>query len=158
MLLVFRTILIIIRVVTIAADIDLMQNKIKNIIPQTFTVNPEELRSYIIATVDFITQKIQQKIIQPSRKELLQAYQKTYSHLHPIDTTITIQYSIGAVLLIIRARSIYQSQSTILFIPLLIILGRYIIMYQKRKHLPPLPFAREIYLFGVNIYNKIIKK
>gem|GEM_PF-1803664 len=93
-LLVFRTILILIRVVTIAAGIDILQDKIKNIINQVFTVNPEELWSYIIASLDFFSQKVQQKIIQPSRKELLEAYKKTYSHLHPIDRTITIQYSI----------------------------------------------------------------
>ena len=80
--------------VTIAAGIDVIQDKVKNILPQTFTVNPEELRAYAIATIDFFSQKIQQKIIQPSRKELVQAYQKTYSHLHPIDITIIIQYSI----------------------------------------------------------------
>ncbi len=157
-LLVFRTILIIIRVVTIAAGIDIVQNKIKNIIQQAFIINPEEIWSYIISTIDFISQKAQQKIIQPSRKELLLAYQKTYSHLHPIDTTITIQYSIGWLFIIARVRSIYQGQNTLLYIPVLIIIGRYIIMYRKRKHLPPLPLAREIHLFVSNLYNKIIKR
>lgn len=157
-LLVFRTVLILIRVVTIAAGIDILQNRIKNIVQQSFTVNPEELRSYIIATIDFITQKIQQKIIQPSRKELLLAYQKTYSHLHPIDTTITIQYSIGLALILGWSWSIYQNENNILYIPILIIIGRYVIMYKKRKHLPPLPLTREIHLFVYNIYNKIMKK
>jgi hypothetical protein len=153
-LLVFWTILIVIRVVTIAAGIDILQNKVKNILQQAFTVNPEELRAYCIATIDFIAQKLQQKIIQPSRKELLLAYQKTYSHLHPIDTAIIIQYSIGGLCIIGWIRSIYQTQNTILYIPVLVIVARYIIMYKKRKHLPPLPVAREIYLFVANISNK----
>lgn len=157
-LLVFWTILMLIRVVTIATGIDIVQNKVKNIIQQTFVINPEEIRSYIIATIDFVSQKVQQKIIQPSRKELLLAYQKTYSHLHPIDTTIIVQYSIGWLLMTAQILSIYQNQNNLLYIPLLIIIGRYIIMYQKRKHLPPLPLAREIHLFVLKIYNKIIKK
>ncbi len=157
-LLVFWTVLILIRVITIAAGIDILQSKVKSIVQQSFTVNPEELRSYIIATIDFIVQKIQQKIIQPSRRELLLAYQKTYSHLHPIDATIAIQYIIGSLLIITWIWSIYQNQNNILYIPILIILGRYIIMYKKRKHLPPLPVAREIHLFVIKLYNKIARK
>ena len=157
-LLVFWTVLILIRVITIAAGIDILQNKIKNIVQQSFTVNPEELRSYVIATIDFILQKVQQKIIQPSRRELLIAYQKTYSHLHPIDNTIIIQYSIWSILILAWIFSIYQNQNNILYIPVLIIIGRYVIMYKKRKHLPPLPLAREIHLFTINFYNKVAKK
>jgi hypothetical protein len=156
--LIFRTILILIRAITIAAGIDIIQDRLKNVLQQAFTVNPEEIRAYCIATIDFIKQKIQQKIIQPSRRELVQGYQKTYSYLHPIDTTIIIQYSIGWLFIVVRSRSIYQSHNTILYLPLLIILGRYIIMYKKRKHLPPLPLAREIHLFIENFYNRIAKK
>lgn len=157
-LLVFRTILIIIRVVTIAADIDLVQEKKNTILEYVFTINPEEIRSYMIASIDFVSQKIQQKIIQPSWKELVQAYQKTYSHLHPIDTTITIQYIIGFAMFSIIARNIYKDGNTLLFIPLLIIVGRYVIMYRKRKHLPALPVAREIQWLLIKFYQTIIKK
>ena len=157
-LLVFWTILILIRVISIAANVDILQNKAKQIIQASFVVNPEELRSYIMATVDFIIQKIQHKIIQPSWKELLLAYQKTYSHLHPVDTNIIIQYTIGLGLIVGWIWSVYNSGSTILYIPILVVVGRYIIMYKKRKHLPPLPLAREIHIHIQNIYNKITKK
>jgi hypothetical protein len=50
----------------------MMSNEIKQDINHTFKINPEELWSYIIATIDFISQKIQNKMIQPTRQELVQ--------------------------------------------------------------------------------------
>ena len=146
---------IVIRIATIAAWIDILGTKIKNIINQTFSVNPEEWRAYIIASIDFLKQKIQNKIIQPSRNELVHAYKKIYSRISPIQKDIRIQYGIGIGVTAIILW--YHGDKISVYLPILLIYGRYIIMYLRRKHLPPLPLAREIQVTIENIREKFKK-
>ena len=158
-LLIILLFLIVIRIATIGSGIDIMSSKIKTIIDKSFQVNPEECRAYIIASIDYITQQIQNKMIQPSRGELVLWYKKSYSHLHQNGHEIIIEYTIGAVWIIRLSLWITNSFYTrILYAPVILIVWRYLIMYIRRRHLPPLPLAREIRLTGEKIYTAIKNK
>jgi hypothetical protein len=146
------------RVSMIAGWINIMSNEIKKDINHTFKTNPEELWSYIIATIDLISQKIQNKMIQPTRQELVQWYKKNYSYILPIEKTIIIQYCIGTIWIVLLAILQKNSTNRTRTLPILLIISRYVIMYSKWKHLPPLPLAREIHIFMENMYEKITRK
>lgn len=142
-----------IRIATIAAGIDIIGKKTKDIINKIFSVNPEEIRWYIMASIDFLQQKAQNKMIQPSRNELLHGYKKIYSHISPMQKNLRIQYSIGIIISAIIIR--YYGNTITVYLPIALIYGRYITMYIRRKYLPPLPLAREIQVTIENIREKI---
>jgi hypothetical protein len=146
-------------VISLASGIDIVNEKIKTKIDQMFQVNPEECRSYIMGNITYMSQKIQNTMIQSSPKELILGYKKIYSHLQPLSYQVGAEYAIGIAIAIRRTLQIPANAYTrILYAPILLITGRYLIMYGKRKHLPPLPIAREIRQTLTNIYTKIKNK
>jgi hypothetical protein len=149
-------ILICIRIVTIAWWIDIRSDKIQKYI-KIFNVNPEEIWAYPMASIDFIWQKIQKNIIQQSRNDIFRTYKKDYSYIVERNG-IKQQYIIWIITLLIISIIYPHAKNRTWWVPVWLMLGRYIVMYYKWKHLPPLPIARELYILMGKVYKKMQKK
>jgi len=148
--------IIIIRLASLLADVDVIQPAIKQKLSHLFIENPEEMRAYITGTITFWIRKIQWQTDVDSLHQIIDIAKKEYQHVHKIQNKNIIgQYIVGLILLslwvIIGDTS---SKSRVIIFPILLIIWRYGVMVRKRKHLPPLPLANEIFTILKYWYQK----
>lgn len=138
-------ILIIARMVTIAADIDIIPSKIKQFLNTLFYKNPEEIRWYIIWSLVWCIKTLFHS--SSSLADTIAEYKQPYTYLYDIRTFSSIQWQYLIALLGIgisaRQRSWFPL-SGFTGTAAVLILGRYVLMIIVWKHLPALPGIREI--------------
>lgn len=141
------------RIVTLMAGIDVLHIKVKSDINTLFFKNPEEIWWYVTGSLVFIIKSIAAHIAKPKNiftlHTCIQAEKDAYSRLYNMHRhrEIWIEYAIWwGILFLYRyfvGPDLTQRSS---YLPLSIILWRYLIMLITRWYLPSLPLAREIWL------------
>jgi len=154
-------IIIIIRVASLMGEMDIISPQIKAFINKLFLKNPEELRWYIRWSITYAYRRLaktSQWDINMTISHAKQEFSLLYNIQLENSVIIKTQYAIGILcaVLLIRQTNRNLLERTKL-IPLLILLGRYVVMLFKRHHLPPLPIFKEITDAGLYLYEKIKK-
>jgi len=137
---------IIIRVASLMSGIDVFDKVIKKYLNNLFLKNPEEMRWYILGLFKYVYYKLVGNLNNQTLKSFVIESKESYSKLLGFkNTNIGLQYFIWIGLLV-GWLSLWATvlHSRIHYIPVALILGRYILMSIKWKHLPPLPVAKEI--------------
>jgi len=163
-------ILIIIRVASLMWGMDIVSPQIKTFLNKLFLKNPEELRWYIRWSImclydlsPFAKGEVRMdrgiSKVDLLKTDITQAKQD-FSLLYNVQLEnsvfIKTQYAIAIIasILLIRRTNRNLLERT-KFIPLLILLGRYVVMLFGRHHLPPLPIFKEITDLGIYLYEKV---
>lgn len=149
-------IFIILRVASLLGWVDIIDTKLQTKLTKLFSVNPEEMRSYIIWSMHYSINNILYPHKNIYRQQYIDNYKLTYRQLLPKDSNIIIQeYLIGLLIsiLLIYQRDNYDNRT--LYIGGIIIVGRYIITAAYWKHLPYIPIIHEIHISILYIISKI---
>ncbi len=137
-------ILILVRIVTLLANINIIPQSWSNIISWLFYKNPEEIFWYILTFFWIIFHgQFSWKAI----SSLIEKYKKEYSYLYDIKKFWTIQgqYFLLLVSIFVVLRQIDSwNISSLVIIPLLAIVCRYLILLFVWWRSPALPIFREI--------------
>jgi hypothetical protein len=158
-------ILIIIRVASLMWGMDIISPQIKTFINKLFLKNPEELRWYIRGSIIyFFSLSPFNKGRSPQDRGIsltscINQAKQDFSLLYNVQlensVIIKTQYAIWIILSILLIRGTNRNLlERTKFIPLLILLWRYVVMIFKWHHLPPLPIFKEITDLGIYLYEK----
>lgn len=144
---------ILIRIVSLLANINIIPKPISDFLSSLFYKNPEEIWGYVWWSIIFI---FQGNYNRPYWKFLVDTTKKEYQYLYDIKKFGTIQRQyvlllVGIVLLLWQVDLWHISWLVILTI--LLILWRYVIMLSVRGRSPALPLMREL----VAVINAIIQ-
>lgn len=141
------------RITTLMAGIDVLHIQAKSDISNLFMKNPEEIRWYFTGTIVFLIKGIGKLFRSPTLPltitNCIQSEKDAYSRLYNVkrNREIWIEYFIGGWLLFVYRYFVRPDLSQWnYYLPLAVILGRYLIMLFVRWYLPSLPLAREIRL------------
>gem|GEM_PF-899714 len=141
----FVLVIIIIRVASLMSGIDVLDNTIKEKINKLFQKNPEEIRCYISTTIKYFFNRIFSDY--KSFDEIFENETIKYSNLIQIQKDYNwLQYTVAIVLLLLWFywSDFWNYANRIFVITSFLVIGRYVVMFTKRKHLPNIPIAKEI--------------
>lgn len=146
-------ILIIARVASLFGWIDVLPDQMKNKLNMLFTKNPEELWGYVTWSLRSLFRK--EKIADAINQQKLQ-----YSLLVPLTTTsLIIEYSLAWIAFLWAIYLWITQTFTVLYYGVLgLLLGRYLLMYIRWKHIPHLPLFKELVDFFAAIIYTLFKK
>jgi len=149
--------IIIIRVVSLMYDIDMLDPELKNRLSKLFYKNPEELWAYITWTVKFTYKKLFSKDLKSDIKKDIESEKENYNHLYKFsdNKSLYIQYTLLAIFLIWEwSLMTYKTNIWIYYVPIILILWRYLVMIIKWNHSPNIPLMKELvdlwwYMYGL---------
>ncbi len=153
------------RITTLMAGVDVLHIQAKSDISNLFFKNPEEIRWYFTGAIIFLWKSIGKIFRAPAMPvtiaNCIQSEKDAYSRLYNVkhNRNIWAQYIIGWGLLFLY-RYLVQPDLTQwnYYLPLLVIMWRYVIMLVVRWYLPPLPLAREIRIILSTPFNFLAHK
>jgi hypothetical protein len=135
------------------AGLDILHIQAKSSISNLFTKNPEEIRWYVTGLFVFLAKglgNIFRKSVAPlSLQTCVDEEKEHYSRLYNLHNSrqIWIEYLIAAWIVWSYRYLVRPDISTrYVYLPLVLIMGRYFIMVVLRQHVPHVPLAREVWL------------
>lgn len=152
-------ILIILRVASLLGNIDIMSPKIKEYINKIFIKNPEELRWYIRGWLVYVYKRVT-TIELLTLNETVEKAKKDFSLLYNVQLHNSVHIKIQYLLLVVaigiwisKCKPDFSLRTTT--IPVIIILGRYLIMFIRWNHVPALPIFKEITDLLIYLWEKL---
>jgi hypothetical protein len=139
------------RITTLMAGIDVLHVQAKSDISNLFFKNPEEIRWYFTGTIIYLGKTIGKIFHVPATpviiQNCIQSEKDAYSRLYNVKNNreIWLEYLIGWGLLFLYWYLVRPDLTQWnYYLPLIVIIWRYLIMLIVRWYLPSLPLAREI--------------
>lgn len=139
----------VLRLATLTYGMDYFSVSMKQQLQNLFRVNPEEIRSYVLATIQRTYTFVHKDAIQNTYGELVEIHKATYTKL--VSTEHQKQHMIWAerilALLIIGLviyYTIIHGGLRLGVIVGILLVGRYLVMGYFWKHIPHIPLAKEI--------------
>ncbi len=156
----FILIVIIIRVASLMWGMDFLDKEFKKRLNKLFVKNPEEVWGYISWVLTFFVKKISGWSSEITVESAITEQKLAYQSFNSLKIPHTrIQYLLLFISLgIWFYSSDFTLYSWILYVPIALIVWRYVIMFGKWKKLPHLPLMKEIIDLGFWIFEKIHTK
>jgi len=136
----------IIRLVSLIAWVDILDKTVKNKLNKLFKKNPEEIWAYIKWIIVYSIKKLKGDLKKYDLKVIIEEEKEIFGKLVKINNkTIILEYLLMIIVLLLWISWWkYFINDWIVYIPLTLILSKYLLMIIKLKHLPHLPLIYEI--------------